>query len=104
MFDCRALPNPGREARYAAQSGMDEEVRSYLEQFPEVWGFLKHVFVLIDGVVGLYQENGFENLQVCFGCTGGQHRSVFCAMELAQHLRSNGFAVDVLHTEQGVWW
>jgi RNase adaptor protein for sRNA GlmZ degradation len=104
VFDCRGLPNPGREARYASQSGLDEDVRAYLKRHPEVGHFLESVFRLVDLVVERYRQSGYTELQICFGCTGGQHRSVFCAEELAAHLRSAGVSIELSHTEKGRWW
>ena len=104
VFDCRGLPNPGRDAEFAPHSGLDEDVRLYLESRPEVSDFLGKVVQLVETVVKSYLQSGYEDLQVCFGCTGGQHRSVFCAEQLAAHLRSGGLQVEVLHTERGLWW
>jgi aminoglycoside/choline kinase family phosphotransferase len=86
VFDCRALPNPGRQARFAPQTGKDPEVAEFLGQDPTVRDFLRHVFALIDRSVDNYRSRNFTNLSVAFGCTGGRHRSVFCAERLAEHL------------------
>jgi aminoglycoside/choline kinase family phosphotransferase len=87
VFDCRVLPNPGRFQEYAKLTGRDEPVIAFLESEPAVRDFLGHVFALIDGAVGNYQLRNFTDLLVAFGCTGGQHRSVYCAEQLAVHLR-----------------
>jgi hypothetical protein len=87
VFDCRALPNPGRFEQYAKLTGRDEPVISFLENEPAVRDFLGHVFAVIDGTVENYQLRNFTDLLVAFGCTGGQHRSVYCAERLARHLR-----------------
>lgn len=94
VFDCRVLPNPGRFARYANLTGQDEAVIAFLENEPAVRDFLGHVFALIDQTVADYQQRNFTDLMVAFGCTGGQHRSVYCAERLAQHLR-DAFRVNV---------
>jgi aminoglycoside/choline kinase family phosphotransferase len=101
VFDCRALPNPGRFARYANLTGQDEAVIAFLESEPAVSDFLRHVFALIDQTVADYQRRNFTDLMVAFGCTGGQHRSVYCAERLAQHLREAlQVNVEVRHVAQ----
>ncbi len=101
MFDCRALPNPGRFERYAKLTGRDEPVVAYLEKEPAVREFLGHVFALIDQTVENYQRRNFTDLLVAFGCTGGQHRSVYCAEALARHLREHlPVTVEVRHLAQ----
>ncbi len=103
VFDCRVLPNPGREARYAKQSGLDREVRTFLEERGETAEFLAHAIVLVERTARAYDYRGFTHLQVCFGCTGGQHRSVFCAERAAAALRDLGYDVTVTHTEREAW-
>ena len=93
-FDCRALPNPGRFEQYAKLTGRDDSVIAFLENEPAVRDFLGHVFALIDQTVENYQTRNFTDLIVAFGCTGGQHRSVYCAERLAKHLREK-FQVNV---------
>jgi hypothetical protein len=94
VFDCRGLPNPGRVDQYAKLTGRDEAVATFLENEPSVREFLGHVFALIDQTVENYQTRNFTDLLVAFGCTGGQHRSVYCGERLAQHLREK-FQVNV---------
>ncbi|MBN1449131.1 MAG: hypothetical protein JXA28_14485 [Bacteroidetes bacterium] len=103
VFDCRFLPNPGREARYRHLSGLDHEVGSYLEAQPETAQFMAHTVVLIELAALRYRERGFMHLQVCYGCTGGQHRSVFCAEFAARILRRSGFEVTITHHEREGW-
>jgi len=101
VFDCRALPNPGRFEQYAAFTGSDEAVVAFFANEPTVRDFLGHVFGLIDRTVENYQARNFTDLMVAFGCTGGQHRSVYCAERLAQHLREAvGVNVEVHHLAQ----
>ncbi|MFA6316560.1 MAG: RNase adapter RapZ [Elusimicrobiota bacterium] len=94
VFDCRSLPNPGRHERYADLTGKDPEVIDFLDREQAVHGWLDKVFGIIDQSVENYQGRNFTDLLVAFGCTGGQHRSVYCAERLADHLRSK-FDVDV---------
>jgi len=94
VFDCRALPNPGRFERYAQLTGQDDAVIAFLESESAVRDFVGHVFALIDQTVENYQQRNFTDLSVAFGCTGGQHRSVYCAERLARHLRDR-FPVNV---------
>lgn len=86
VFDCRCLPNPGREERYKEQTGLDREVITHLSQSPEVQKFREHAFNLVTSAVENYMQRDFEFLVVGFGCTGGQHRSVYMADQLSRHL------------------
>jgi aminoglycoside/choline kinase family phosphotransferase len=95
VFDARGLPNPGREERFKSLTGRDAPVIDYLEQYPGVQEYLQHAAGLVDGSVNNYQKRGFKNLMVAFGCTGGQHRSVYLAESLARHLRKHE-GIDVL--------
>ena len=100
VFDGRSLPNPGREERFKALTGKDRPVADYLDQQASVHQFLYSVQSLVDCSVNEYQRRGFKNLMVSFGCTGGQHRSVYLAEQLAKHLRSqNGLEVRLRHRE-----
>src|SRR5579863_337041 len=100
VFDGRSLPNPGREERFKALTGKDALVIDYLNQQESVHQFLASVMSLVDASVSSYRERGFKNLMVSFGCTGGQHRSVYLAEQLAKHFRSsNGVEVAVRHLE-----
>lgn len=100
VFDCRALPNPGREKEFAHNTGRDECVIQYLERYPEVADFKNHVNGLVDAAVTNYRERHFNHLMVSFGCTGGQHRSVYFAEQTARHLRERfpDIIVDLHHT------
>ena len=102
IFDCRALPNPGRYPEYKAYTGKDRPVIEFLQHEPSVDHFLQHVKMLVAQSVDKYVERRFSSLQVSFGCTGGQHRSVFCAEQLAQWLRITypNIHVALRHREQ----
>jgi len=100
VFDCRALPNPGRFAAYADLNGKDAEVIQFLEKDSAVQGFLSQTMSLVDQAVDHHRRRGFAELTVTFGCTGGQHRSGFCAERLAAHLRSlDDIHIDLQHRE-----
>jgi len=100
VFDGRSLPNPGREERFKTLTGRDAPVIDYLNQQESVHQFLASVMSLVDASVSEYQRRGFKSLMVSFGCTGGQHRSVYLAEQLAKRLRSrNGVDVVVRHRE-----
>ncbi|MBO4586696.1 MAG: phosphotransferase [Bacteroidales bacterium] len=101
IFDCRALPNPGRYPEYKAYTGKDRPVIEFLKKEPAVDLFLDHVKSIVGQSVEKYQERNFSNLQVSFGCTGGQHRSVYCAERLAAWLSQTYTCnVDLRHREQ----
>jgi hypothetical protein len=98
VFDGRSLPNPGREERFKELTGKDQPVIDYLNQADGVHQFLASAMSLVDASIAGYQERGFKNLMVSFGCTGGQHRSVFLAEQLAKRLRvRRGVQVEVRH-------
>jgi aminoglycoside/choline kinase family phosphotransferase len=100
VFDCRAVRNPGREEQFKSLTGKDNPVKKFLNDDSEMSDFLKNVFALVDQSVKKYQSRGFANLMVNFGCTGGQHRSVYCAERLAEHLKNNfNVKVIVLHQQ-----
>jgi aminoglycoside/choline kinase family phosphotransferase len=100
VFDGRSLPNPGREERFKALTGKDAPVIEYLNQQESVHQFMASVMSLVDASVNEYQRRGFKSLMVSFGCTGGQHRSVYLAEQLAKRLRGrNGIDVVLRHRE-----
>jgi aminoglycoside/choline kinase family phosphotransferase len=100
VFDARCLPNPGREERFKPLTGKDDPVIDYLNQQESVHRYFSSASSLVDASVASYQRRGFKSLMVSFGCTGGQHRSVFLAEQLARHLRANSdLEVVVRHVE-----
>jgi aminoglycoside/choline kinase family phosphotransferase len=100
VFDARSIPNPGREERFKALTGRDAPVVDYLNQQESVHQFLASAMSLVDASISNYQRRGFTSLMVSFGCTGGQHRSVYFAEQLAKHLSDrNGVEVAVRHLE-----
>lgn len=103
IFDCRAINNPGKYERYNHFTGLDEPVIRFLEDDGEITHFLEHAYTLVDASVKRYLDRGFTNLMVCFGCTGGQHRSVYSAQHLAEHLNAKyGVKVHLVHREQNI--
>ncbi len=104
VFDCRSIHNPGRYEPYRRLTGRDREVIDFLENDGEIIGFLEHVYGVVDPHVETYAKRGFTSLTVSFGCTGGQHRSVYCAEHLAHHLaaRYPDIRVRLIHREQGI--
>ncbi|RYF88557.1 MAG: hypothetical protein EOO00_11045, partial [Chitinophagaceae bacterium] len=88
VFDCRGLLNPGRITEFKTQTGRDKAVKDYLEQQTKMPEFLNSVYTLADIAVEDYIKRGFSDLMISFGCTGGQHRSVYAADALARHLRN----------------
>lgn len=101
IFDCRGIFNPGRFDEYRQLTGRDKEVQEFLLHRSEMPAFLQHVFGLVDISVQDYIKRGFESLSVSFGCTGGQHRSVYAADCLATHLEEKfGVKINLKHIEQ----
>ena len=103
VFDCRSTHNPGRYEPYKQLTGLDQPVIDFLEQDGEILTFLEHVYALADTHVARYIERGFTLLMFSFGCTGGQHRSVYSAQHLAEHLHEKfGVEVQLVHREQQI--
>jgi len=100
VFDCRAILNPGRYERYSMLSGKDQEVIDFFTQNTEIESFLDHAWQIVTLNVEAYQLREFEHLMVSFGCTGGQHRSVYCAERLAEKLRAHyDLVIDLKHLD-----
>src|SRR6478672_3859315 len=100
VFDARSLPNPGREERFKMLTGKDAPVIDYLRQHKSVDEYLKNAEALVDSSISNYQSRGFKSLTASFGCTGGQHRSVYLAEQMAKHLRAKeGVEVVLRHIE-----
>lgn len=103
VFDCRSTHNPGRYEPYKQLTGLDEPVIRFLEDDGEILTFLESVYKLADAHVRRYLQRGFTSLMFCFGCTGGQHRSVYSAQHLAEHLHDKfGIEVRICHREQNI--
>lgn len=104
VFDCRSIHNPGRYEPYKKLTGRDEAVIRFLEDDGEILTFLDHVYGVVDPHVETFAGRGFTDLMVSFGCTGGQHRSVYCAEHLARHLAEKypDVRVRLIHREQNI--
>ena len=103
VFDCRSTHNPGKYEEFKHLTGLDQPVIDFLEQDGEILTFLESVDKLIDHHVERFLERGFTHLQVSFGCTGGQHRSVYCAEHLAKHLKEKyDVQIELNHRERGI--
>ena len=105
VFDCRSIDNPGKYEEYKSSTGMDGNVVEFLENRSNVKDFLDNVYRLVDSHAEKFLSRGFTHLSVCFGCTGGQHRSVYCAEKMAKHLVSrfgDRLSVELWHREQGI--
>ena len=103
VFDCRAINNPGKYEHYKHFTGLDKEVIKFLEDDGEVFKFLDNAYQLVDAHVQRFIERKFTNLMVSFGCTGGQHRSVYCAERLAEHLSKKfDIKIKIIHREQDI--
>lgn len=103
VFDCRAINNPGKFERYSNVTGLDEPVIKFLEDDGEIVDFLDNIYPLVDQHVKRYMERNFTNLMISFGCTGGQHRSVYAAQHVAVHIHKKfGVKVSLIHREQNL--
>lgn len=103
VFDCRYVHNPGRYDEYKPLTGLDKPVIDFLENDGEITEFLTHVYALTDAHVKRYLERGFTSLMICFGCTGGQHRSIYSAQHTAEHIHGKfGVRVELIHREQNI--
>ncbi|HLP05265.1 MAG TPA: RNase adapter RapZ [Paludibacter sp.] len=103
VFDCRAVNNPGKYEKYTGLTGLDQPVIAFLEEEGEIQPFLEHAFGLVDASVKRYKDRGFTNLMVSFGCTGGQHRSVYSAQKTAEHINEKfGVEVQLIHRERNI--
>jgi aminoglycoside/choline kinase family phosphotransferase len=101
VFDCRGILNPGRLEEFKTQTGRDKGVKDFLEQQTRMSEFLNSVFDVVDISVENYIRRGFASLSISFGCTGGQHRSVYAADALARHLRNKfNVKIELKHIEQ----
>jgi len=103
VFDCRGLNNPGRHLEFKLLNGRSTEVIKYLKENSNVDEFMAHTYLLVDTTIETYLERGFNDLMINFGCTGGQHRSVYCADKMFEHLK-NKYDINVFlsHIEQGI--
>jgi aminoglycoside/choline kinase family phosphotransferase len=100
VFDCRALPNPGRYDQYKSFTGKDAGVIRFLKDRPEVLRFIDNVYAIIESSLKNYESRSFSHLMINFGCTGGQHRSVYCAEEISQRIRQQfKIKVNIRHRE-----
>ncbi len=102
MFDCRCVPNPGREEKYRQRTGLQDDVIEFLEAQDDAAKFFASVSALVSQAVAMYVSRGFSHLGVHFGCTGGQHRSVYFSEKLAAKIRADfggAVAVQVTHRD-----
>jgi RNase adaptor protein for sRNA GlmZ degradation len=103
VFDCRGLLNPGRVEEYKTKTGRDKSVKDYIELQTRMPDFLNNIYNIVDIAVEDYIKRGFESLMINFGCTGGQHRSVYAADAVARHLRNKfGVRIELRHLEQNI--
>ncbi len=99
VFDCRFLPNPFNDPKLRDYTGLDKEIRQFFNDYRSVKGFIDDCFRMVEKAAAAYTDRDFKNLQVSFGCTGGRHRSVYCAEEFCRILGSKGYNFNLTHTE-----
>ncbi len=108
VFDCRALPNPVYDPALAPLCGVHPEIHAFFATHPEVEEFMQHASALVTLSARSFHARAYTHMTITFGCTGGQHRSVYCAERTATHLREifagEEVHVTLTHTEEGVWW
>ena len=103
VFDCRAINNPGKFERFNNVTGLDEPVIEFLKEDGEMDVYLESIYKLVDSHVKRYVDRNFTNLMVSFGCTGGQHRSVYASQNVAEHISKKfGVKVSLIHREQNL--
>ena len=103
VFDCRAINNPGKFERFNNVTGLDEPVIDFLVEDGEMAIYLDSIFKLVDNHVKRYIDRNFTHLMIAFGCTGGQHRSVYAAQHIAEHISKKfGVKVSLIHREQNL--
>jgi len=105
IFDCRCIHNPGRYDEFKSLTGRDKPVINFLQRGNEAEIFLQSAYQLTEQAVDKYLDRGFTHLQINFGCTGGQHRSVYCAEQLAKHLKNKyqqEILIHIIHREQKI--
>lgn len=102
VFDCRAIHNPGKYEQYKRLTGKQQPIIEFLDKESEMQDFLNDVYSLVSRSVEKYLERGFTSLTVSFGCTGGQHRSVYSAEHLAQYLCRFPVRIELQHVEQEI--
>lgn len=105
VFDCRAIENPGRRGEYRQLTGLDESVRAFLSELPEAEAFFERAAALCRAQLEDYRRRGFQHFSVAFGCTGGQHRSVYFSERLAEELREAypDVRIRLEHRERHSW-
>ncbi len=106
IFDCRGIHNPGRYERFSDKTGLDNEVREFLKNGKEADEFLQNAMLVVEQSIDKYLNREFRNLQIAFGCTGGQHRSVYCAEAMAENLKekySEKIVITLIHREQHLY-
>jgi len=102
VFDCRFIKNPGVKTEFLNLTGKDNEVIKYLENMPDIQKFIKDTFDIVSMAINNFLTRGFSDIMVSYGCTGGQHRSVYAAEKLKQKLQDQydgKITVEVHHVE-----
>lgn len=99
VFDCRFLPNPYFEPELKECNGLTKELKTYFAEKKECQDFLSDISKILEASIKVYEEKGYENLYVAFGCTGGFHRSVYCSQQIFERFKSKDYKVSVKHLE-----
>ncbi|MCK5759775.1 MAG: hypothetical protein KAH33_00675 [Candidatus Delongbacteria bacterium] len=99
VFDCRFLPNPHHDPKLREFTGKDHKIKDFFSDYHPVDLFIEDCVAMVEISARAYIQKNYSNIQIAFGCTGGKHRSVYCAERTAKKLSAKGYQIQIFHTE-----